>query len=73
MALWVRKWMHPHLGLLETPKFPGTQVEIEKLEIGRSPKLAQTTCIILEEICLGLVPQSLLCLYAAGPRRHSLT
>jgi hypothetical protein len=42
MTLWVRKWMLSHLGLLlETPMFPGAQVEMAKLETGRSPKLAQ--------------------------------
>lgn len=72
MALWVRKWMLSYLGLfLEIPKFPGAQVEVEKLEIGRSPKLAQTTHIIPKEICLGLVAQSLPCSCAAGPRRDS--
>lgn len=52
MSLWVRKWMHSYLGLLlETPKFPGDQVEIERQEIGRSPKLAQTSHLIPQEIC----------------------
>lgn len=42
MTLWVRKWMLYHLGLLlETLTFPGAQVEMEKLETGRSSKLAQ--------------------------------